>query len=78
MKYLTERITIDPDLCGGRPTIRGMGITVETVMGYVLAGDSTDEILEGYPWLEAEDIEACKAFTMRFLQHRIYSKAIAA
>lgn len=67
MKYLTERITTDPDLCGGRPTIRGMRITVQTVLEYLAAGDSKEEILAGYPWLEPEDIDACLDFAAKML-----------
>lgn len=76
MIYLTDRITVDPELCSGKPTIRGMGITVETVMGYLLAGDSKENILEGYPWLEPEDVDACIAFAMSLIQHKIYAKPI--
>lgn len=79
MKYLTERITIDPDLCGGRPTIRGMRITVQTVLEYLAAGDSKEEILENYPWLEAEDIDACLQFAVKMLDdYRVRQFAIAA
>ncbi len=67
MKYLTERITSDPDLCGGRPTIRGMRITVQTVLEYLAAGDSKEEIVAGYPWLESEDIDACLDFAAKML-----------
>jgi uncharacterized protein (DUF433 family) len=56
------RITIDPDVCNGRPVIRGLRITVETVLGFLSAGDTPDEILQQYPMLEAEDIPACLAF----------------
>jgi len=65
MKYLTERIPSDPDLCGGRPTIRGMRITVQTVLEYLAAGDSKEEIVAGYPWLETGDIDACLDFAVR-------------
>lgn len=79
MKYLTERITIDPDLCGGRPTIRGMRITVQTVIEYLAAGDTREEILENYPWLEAEDIDACLQFAVKMLDdYRVRQFAIAA
>lgn len=67
MKYLTERITTDPDLCGGRPTIRGMRITVQTILEYLAAGDSKEVILEGYPWLEPEDIDASLDFAAKML-----------
>ncbi|MCF7997197.1 MAG: DUF433 domain-containing protein, partial [Chromatiaceae bacterium] len=42
LSYLDGRITVDPDLCNGRPTIRGLRITVETVLGYLGAGDSRE------------------------------------
>ncbi|MBX9926693.1 MAG: DUF433 domain-containing protein, partial [Hyphomicrobiaceae bacterium] len=48
----SDRITIDPDICNGRPVIRGMRITAETVLGFLAAGESADEILRQYPMLE--------------------------
>jgi uncharacterized protein (DUF433 family) len=54
-----ERITIDPDVCNGRPVVRGMRISVETVLGYLSAGDTVAEVLEQFPMLVAEDIKAC-------------------
>ena len=63
MEYIFEdRITIDPDLCNGRPTIRGMAITVRTVLGYLGAGDSPEEVLENFPFLEMADIDAIIQF----------------
>jgi uncharacterized protein (DUF433 family) len=50
------RITRDPAVMGGKPCIRGMRVTVGTVVGLVAAGRSRDEILREYPYLEAEDI----------------------
>ncbi len=61
---------IDPDICNGRPVIRGMRITVETVLGYLSAGDTPEEILSQYPSLEPEDISACLAFASRLMKHR--------
>ena len=55
MKTL-ERITIDPEVMGGRPCIRGLRITVNIVVGLVAAKHSRDEILKWYPLLEDEDI----------------------
>jgi uncharacterized protein (DUF433 family) len=60
--HLDGRITIDPDICNGRPVIRGLRITVETVLGFLSAGDTPEEILQQYPMLESEDIPACLAF----------------
>ncbi|MGV1012584.1 MAG: DUF433 domain-containing protein [Flavobacterium sp.] len=62
-----ERITINPDLCNGKPTIRGMRITVETILQYLSAGDSIDEIIIAYPFLEKEDIQAAIAFALKNL-----------
>ncbi|MGH9200181.1 MAG: DUF433 domain-containing protein [Vicinamibacterales bacterium] len=55
MPHLT-RITRDPYIMGGKPCIRGMRVTVGTVVGLVAAGRSTDEILKAYPYLEQPDI----------------------
>lgn len=63
MTYITDRITINERLCNGKPTIRGMGITVATVLEYLFAGDSKEEILANYSVLEPEDIETCMEFT---------------
>ena len=49
---LLNRITIIPDVCNGKPTVRGMRITVETILQYLSAGDSVDDILKAYPFLE--------------------------
>lgn len=55
MKEL-DRITFNPDVMGGKPIIRGMRVTVGTIVGLVATGYSTAEILEAYPYLEEEDI----------------------
>lgn len=55
MKTL-ERITLDPDVMGGKPCIRGLRVTVGTVLGLLAAGHSEERILEAYPYLEPEDI----------------------
>ena len=51
-----DRITIDPRVMGGKPCLRGMRVTVGTIVGMLAEGHSTAEILEPYPYLEAEDI----------------------
>lgn len=60
--YLTERITVDPDICHGKPTIRGTRLMVYIILGYSAAGDTPEDILEDYSWLEREDITACLEF----------------
>jgi len=62
MEDYSKYITINPDQRSGRPCIRGMRITVYDVLGYLAAGDSTDEILEHFPMLTKEDIQACLAY----------------
>ena len=64
---ILKRITINPDICNGRPTVRGMRITVETILQYLSAGDSVEAILEAYPFLEKEDIQASVAFALKNL-----------
>lgn len=56
------RITIEPGKRGGRPCIRGMRITVCDVLSYLAAGMTTAEILDDFPYLTAEDVQACLAF----------------
>jgi uncharacterized protein (DUF433 family) len=57
-----ERITADPDVMGGRPCIRGMRVTVGTVVGLVAAGHTPEEILRLYPYLEPQDISQALAY----------------
>lgn len=69
MVDLLDRITINPNQCGGRPCIRGMRIRVTDVLDLLAAGQSQDEILAGYPYLEADDIAACLRYAARRLDH---------
>lgn len=64
---ILDRITILPDLCNGKPTIRGLRITVETILQFLSEGDSAEDILEAYPFLEKEDIQAAVAFALKNL-----------
>ena len=67
MEYLSKRITLDPDLCNGKPTIRGLRITVNTILEFLSAGDTHEEILKQYPDLEDEDINACLMFASKLM-----------
>ena len=58
----TDRITFDPAVMGGKPCIRGMRVTVGTVVGLIAAGRSEAEILAAYPYLEPADIRAALAY----------------
>ncbi len=64
-----ERITIVPGLCGGKPTIRGMRITVANVLEMLAGGMSKKEILVDFPYLEDTDIDACLAFASRLASY---------
>jgi uncharacterized protein (DUF433 family) len=62
MKNLS-RITFDPLVMGGKPCLRGLRVTVGTVIGLVASGATTAEILDLYPYLEAEDIQEALSYT---------------
>jgi len=57
-----KRITFDPSVMGGKPCIRGMRVTVGTLVGLIAAGHSTHDILKAYPYLEEEDIRESLAY----------------
>lgn len=66
-----DRITFDPDQCGGRPCIRGMRIRVKDVLDLLAGGVSEAEILADFPYLEREDIRAALAFAAEEANHPI-------
>ena len=59
---LLSRITHDPEAMGGRPCIRGLRVTVGTVVGLLASGHAVDDILQAYPYLEKEDIQAALSY----------------
>jgi uncharacterized protein (DUF433 family) len=64
---MAERISIDPDVCNGRPVVRGTRITVQTVLEFLAAGDSIEDVLEEYPGLVRADIHACLDYASRVM-----------
>jgi uncharacterized protein (DUF433 family) len=64
---LLQRIVFDPRIFGGLPIIRGHRLAVVHVLGMLAAGDTTETILAGYPWLEREDVLACLAYAKRIV-----------
>jgi uncharacterized protein (DUF433 family) len=66
---LLERITVNPKIFGGKPIIRGRRLAVEHVLGMLAAGDTPETILQGYPWLEQDDIKACLIYARRLVGH---------
>lgn len=59
---MLDRITRNPEVMGGKPCVRGMRVTVGTIVGLVASGRSNSEILAAYPYLEAEDIRQALAY----------------
>ena len=70
-----NRITIDPEQCGGRPCIRGMRIRVVDVLDLLANGLTSMQVLEELPDLEAEDIRACLQYASRKLNHLVLPPA---
>ena len=70
-----HRITVDPNLCGGRPTIRGMRIRVKDVLDLLAAGADRSAILADYPYLEPDDITAALEFAARQNDHPVLRSA---
>jgi uncharacterized protein (DUF433 family) len=68
---LLARITIDPEQCGGRPCIRGIRIRVVDVLQLLAAGETPQEILTDYPYLEPDDIAASLLYAARQLDHPV-------
>ena len=64
------RITLDPDVMAGKACIRGLRVTVGTVVGLLAAGRSAEEILSAYPYLEREDIDQSLAYAAWRLEER--------
>lgn len=68
-KELIKRITVDPNIFGGKPIIRGKRLAVEHVLGMLSAGDSPEIILQGYSWMEMKDIQACLLYAHKLVSH---------
>ncbi|MBL9175305.1 MAG: DUF433 domain-containing protein [Verrucomicrobiales bacterium] len=64
---LLSRITVDPEICHGKPCVRGLRYPVETILEYLAGGNSVEDLLVEFPDLEREDILACREFSRRML-----------
>ena len=73
---LLDRVTVDPGIFGGKPIIRGHRLAVEHVLAMLAAGDTTETLLEGYPWLERDDVLACLEYAKRLVAHERVEPAI--
>lgn len=74
MVKIAERITVDPEQCGGRPCIRGMRIRVTDVLDLLANGLTPEQVLEDLPDLELEDVLACLKFASRRLDHPVVAE----
>lgn len=77
MSTARNRIEINPAICNGKPVVAGTRITVETILGFLCAGDSVEDVLAGYPSLSREDILACLDYARRLGAIRSVSLAAA-
>lgn len=64
---MSERIVIDPDVCNGRPVVRGTRIAAQTILEFLAAGDSVEDLLAEYPVLTREDVQACLDYASRLM-----------
>lgn len=66
---LLRRITTDPAIFGGKPIVRGRRLAVEHVLAMLAAGDTADDIVAAYPFLEADDVRACLLYAYKLVAH---------
>ena len=72
-----NRIVIEPDVCNGQPTIRGTRIAAQTILGFLAAGDSIDDVLDEYPSITREDVLACIEFSSKLMKHHFSLTEVA-
>ena len=71
---LLSRITVNPEICHGKPTIRNKRYTVDLILDLLAAGSTHAEILQDYPGLEEEDILACLAYATKLTKYSSYTR----
>lgn len=74
---MPDRITIDPDICNGRPVVRGTRIAAQTVLEFLAAGDSIEDVLEEYPALTRDDVRACLDYASRLMANHYSVQPVA-
>ncbi len=72
-----RKIVIDPNICNGVPILEGTRITAQTVLEFLSAGDTIEDVLEEYPTLRREDVLACLAYSARLMKHHFTFEAVA-
>jgi uncharacterized protein (DUF433 family) len=74
---MSDRITVNPDICNGKPVIRGTRVTVQTVLEFLAAGDSVEDVLEEYPSLKREDVQACLDYASKLMANHFSVVSVA-
>ncbi len=77
MQALLSRITLNPEICHGKPTIRNMRYPVEMILDLLASGMTFQEIIADYPAVEEEDIKACLAYASRLVKVKAIHKVVA-
>ena len=72
-----RQIIIDPNICNGQPVIEGTRITAATVVEFLSAGDTIEDVLAAYPTLTRDDVLACLAYSARMMKHHFSVQAVA-
>jgi uncharacterized protein (DUF433 family) len=71
MTYLADRITVDPEQCGGRPCIRGLRIRVSDVLDLLASGLTPEQVVEELPYLDLEDVRSALRFASQRFDHPV-------
>ncbi len=74
---MEERVVVDPEICNGRPVIKGTRVTVQTVLEFLGAGDSVEDVLSEYPSLTHEDILASLRYSSRLMANHFTLEQVA-
>lgn len=77
MANIVSRVTVDPTICNGKPILRGKRIAVQTIIEFLAAGDSQENILKAYPSLEPDDIKAALEFASKMMNSSFTVKSVA-
>lgn len=78
MSVLDDRISIDPNILNGKPSIRGKRIAVQTILEFLSNGDSIEDILANYPSLTRDDVYACLKFASNLMEHNYVVEPLSA
>jgi uncharacterized protein (DUF433 family) len=74
---MESQIVIDPNVCNGRPIVQGTRITAQTVLDFLAAGDSVEGVIEAYPRLTREDVQACIRYAAQLMGNHFTFTAVA-